>query len=429
MIVLNQIGLIWKKIQSMPKIIDSKITKKKKLLVGWKKEKNSFSYYFKESVVKRAKVKKIEFAGFKERPVGLSLYGTGGGFNKRQSNKIGGDFILNFLLGKYKKREIRLIVYKNGYGSSSFKVLKDVLVVSMLFEHFVELLKDLGDEIKEKKDGLIEKRFAKFFPDQFKVSESEATVNSKLKEINLNNLKDVDHEVISAFVKKYLSLNLHNDEALQKLQEDLMIQGRKKTLDDVIKKFEDHLKDQKFDEKKWQEFLHKEVFFFISNYIESIREANVNFGKLEEGEKKPDFVWIDIYGFLDVFEIKTPYTDILARRIDKSHDNYYFSSDAAKAISQIEKYILFLERNVEGFERYLSRQTTIPFSVLKPKAFLIIGNSKEFEVNLKKKKDFRVLRRSFKNIEFITFDELFDNLKNLASKFEKNNKEANLKKV
>lgn len=164
--------------------------------------------------------------------------------------------------------------------------------------------------------------------------------------------------------------------------------------------------------------MHEEVFFFISNYIESIREVNVNFGKLDEGEKKPDFVWIDIYGFLDVFEIKTPQTDILAKRLDKSHKNYYFSSDASRAIAQIEKYVLFLEKNVENFEKYISKQTKIPFSVLKPKAFLIIGNSVELEKNPEKKKDFRLLRRSLKNIEFITFNELLDNLKNLLSKFE-----------
>jgi hypothetical protein len=43
--------------------------------------------------------------------------------------------------------------------------------------------------------------------------------------------------------------------------------------------------------------------------------------------------------------------------------------------------------------------------------------SKEFESNPEKKKDFRLLRRLFKNTEFITFDELLDNLKNLSNKF------------
>jgi hypothetical protein len=398
------------------------VKKTKNNPIGWKKEKGDFVYYFKESVAKRFNIKKIEFKGFKSQPVGLSLFKTGGGFNRRQSNKIGGDYFLGFLKDKY-KREIKLTIFTSGNGAASFKLQKRTVIINLPFNNFVEILKDLGDEIREKREFVIQKRLANFFPNEFKTTHStEETTSSKLSDISLKDLREVDHEAVAGFIKRYILLNAANDKVLEKLQTDLVIQGRKKTLDQVIKKFEKHSKDKKYDEKKWQKFLHEEVFFFISNYIESIREANVNFGKTEEGEKKPDFVWIDIYGFLDVFEIKTPFTDILAKRIDKSHRNYYFSTDAAKAISQIEKYILFLEKNVEGFERYLSRQTKIPFSVLKPKAFLIIGNSKEFESNPEKKKDFRLLRRLFKNIEFITFDELLDNLKNLASKFEKGSK-------
>lgn len=407
----------------MPKKVPKKKNvKKKKSPIGWKKDHGNYIYYFKGTVAKTYKIKKIDFIGFSQPPVGLTLYKSGGGFNFRQSNKVGGTHFLSFLESKY-KRTIKLTIFRNGHGSKSFKVLKTSIAVSLSFESFVEVLKDLGDEIKEKRNEVIQKRLATFFPTELKDNTTiQESTGSRLGDINLNGLKDADHKSIGDFIKKYISLNSDNDEVLEMLQTDLVLQGKKKGLDQVIKKFEKHLKEKKFDEKKWQKFLHEEVFFFISNYIESIREANVNFGKTEEGEKKPDFVWIDIYGFLDVFEIKTPFTNILAKRIDKSHKNYYFSSDAAKAISQIEKYILFLEKNVEGFEKYLSKQTKIPFSVLKPKAFLIIGNSKELESNPEKKKDFRVLRRSFKNIEFITFDELLDNLKNLASKFEKESK-------
>jgi hypothetical protein len=396
--------------------------KQKKNLLGWKKKKTIFTYYFKDTVAKRFKIKKIEFIGFKTRPVGLSLYSTGGGFNRRQSNKIGGDYFLGFFENKY-KRELKLSIFSNGNGSIQIKVQKRSVLVSISYDNFVEILKDLGDEIKTNREGVVAKRLSIYFPNEFKSDQStNQTADSKLSDINLNSLKDSDHDAIGKFIKKYISINAENDEALEKLQTDLVIQGRKKTLDQVIKKFERHLKDKNFDEKKWQKFLHEEVFFFLSNYIESIREANVNFGKTDQGEKKPDFVWIDIYGFLDVFEIKTPQTDILAKRVDKSHNNYYFSSDASRAIAQIEKYVLFLEKNVENFENYISKKTKIPFSVLKPKAFLIIGTSKEINNNPEKKKDFRLLRRLFKNIEFITFDEMLDNLKNLASKFDKDTK-------
>ena len=393
--------------------------KAKKILLGWKKEKSNFAYYFKDTVAKRFKIKKIDFVGFKIRPVGLSLYATGGGFNRRQSNKIGGDYFLGFFESKY-KRELKLSIFSNGNGSTNFKVQKRNVTVSIFYDNFVEILKDLGDEIKTNREAVVAKRLSAYFPNEFKDTQShDQTADSKLSDINLSNLKDSDHDAVGKFIKKYISLNAENDEVLERLQTDLVIQGRKKTLDQVIKKFEKHLKDENFDEKKWQKFLHEEVFFFLSNYIESIREANVNFGKTDDGEKKPDFVWIDIYGFLDVFEIKTPQTDILAKRVDKSHNNYYFSSDASRAIAQIEKYVLFLEKNVENFEKYISKKTKLPFSVLKPKAFLIIGSSKELNSNQEKKKDFRLLRRLFKNIEFVTFDEMLDNLKNLASKFDK----------
>lgn len=386
-------------------------------LVGWKKRKNGFAYYFMGSVAKRYKLKRIDFINFIERPTGLSLYGSGGGFNKWQSKKIGGDLFLDFLVGRY-NREINLSIDNNNIPAT-VKILKKNISIRISYIDFLDVLRDLGQEIKNRRNLIIQKRLAKYLPKEFKVKRDGETTNSTLTEINLNSLKEADHEAIGEFIKRYISLNADKSSVLEKLQTGLVIQGRKKTLDEVIKRFEDHLKNKKFDEKKWQNFLHSEVFYFISSYIESIREANVNFGKMDEGEKKPDFVWIDIYGFLDVFEIKTPHTDILAKRIDKSHKNYFFSSDAAKAISQIEKYILFLEKNVEKFEKYLTNQTKIPFSVLKPKAFLIIGISKELETNSAKKRDFRLLRRLFKNIEIITFDELLDNLKSLSSKFEK----------
>lgn len=394
-----------------------KLKIKRKPLEGWKKNKKGFSYYFKKRVGSRYNITKITFAGFKKKPVGLSLYESGGGFNMRQVNKIGGNYLLDFFKVKFNKK-LNLTVFASQRRKDVFEVNKTGVSINVAFPHFTELLKNLGNEIKSKRDILIQQRLYNFFPKEFK-NNSEESVSVKLSDVNLNSLEQADHAAITLFIKKYISLNAENDKVIKELQTDLVIQGKKKTLDQVIKKFERLLKNKKLKEKKWQKFLHEEVFFFVSNYVESIRESNVNFGNTEEGEKKPDFVWIDLYGFLDVFEIKTPQTCILAKRIDGSHKNYYFSSDAAKAISQIEKYIFFLEKNVKNFQKYLSRQTKIPFSVLKPKAFLIIGNSKELEKNEDKKKDFRVLRRLFKNIEFITFDELLDNLRNLSSKFEK----------
>jgi hypothetical protein len=402
---------------SMPKKSKNKKVKRRRL--GWKKSGiDGYVYVFMPTVAKKFNIKKIEFIGFKTRPTGLSLLGSGGGFNMRQANKVGGGHFLSYLSDKFKKR-IKLVIFSATQKKPVFKIQKATLKVVISIENFKELLKDLGDDIREKRGEAVENRLRKYYENEFKkIGKTQESTNTKLKNISFKSLDKNDHVAILDFIKKYLAHNAGN-----KISDNLFlklgIEGKKKTLLQVIKKFESHINDKAFDEKKWQKFLHEEVFFFISNYIESIREVNVNLSKADEGEKKPDFVWIDLYGFLDVFEIKTPFTDILAKRIDKSHKNYYFSSEASKAISQVEKYILFLENNVDKYEKELSKQTLLPFTALKPKAFLIIGNSEEFEKNPHKKKDFRVLRRLFKNIEFITFNELLDNLRNLTKKFEK----------
>jgi hypothetical protein len=176
--------------------------KSKKIPLGWKKEKGNFTYYFKEKVSKRFKIKKIDFIGFKTRPVGLSLYNTGGGFNRWQLNKICGDHFLSFFESRY-KRELKLSVFSNGSGSTQFKVQKRSVTVSIFFDNFIEILKDLGDEIQINKEGVIAKRLSMYFPNEFKSIQSvEQTADSKLSDINLNNLKDSDHDAVGKFIKK-----------------------------------------------------------------------------------------------------------------------------------------------------------------------------------------------------------------------------------
>ena len=46
---------------------------------------------------------------------------------------------------------------------------------------------------------------------------------------------------------------------------------------------------------------------------------------------------VDVYGFIDVFEIKRHDTGLLA--FDQSHENYYWKPEVAQALSQIENYI------------------------------------------------------------------------------------------
>ncbi|PKA06494.1 Shedu immune nuclease family protein [Leptospira harrisiae] len=390
-----------------------KSIKKKKY--GWKKTKTGFEYFFTEGRSKQYKAKKITFIGCKTIPNGLSLLSTGGGFNQKQSKKIGGDILLKYLANRFKKK---LNITITADDKLSIKESGSVLSIKLSLTKFLSILRNLGNEIEQSSAYTIESKLYTVFKSNLFSKVWEIDPPEKiLKSIDITDLTDSDHKSIINFYEKYTEAYKENKE-VSALVKKLIIKGKKETLNQVIVDFEKNLNDLSFDEKKWQSFLHNKVFYFIANYVESIRETDVNIGQLKNGEKKPDFVWIDIYGFLDVFEIKTPNTEIIAKRIDTSHKNYYFSSDISKAVSQIEKYVLFLERNVENYRKLIEKKTSITFSILKPKAFLIVGNTQSINSNPSKKEDFRLLRRSLKNVEIITYNELLDNLKSLAKKIE-----------
>lgn len=127
----------------------------------------------------------------------------------------------------------------------------------------------------------------------------------------------------------------------------------------------------------------------------------------------PDFVLTDVYGFIDIFEIKKHDTPLLA--LDEDHDNYYWRSDVSKAIAQIENYTHEVVRNADSFIRAVKRKKGVTIRVMRPRGYIIAGMSKQFK-NDKESEDFRKLGTSLKNINFILYDELLENLKNLRSK-------------
>jgi hypothetical protein len=124
-------------------------------------------------------------------------------------------------------------------------------------------------------------------------------------------------------------------------------------------------------------------------------------------------VVVDVYGFIDVFEIKRHDTALLA--FDSSHDNYYWKPEVAQAISQIENYIDAVIRNAAEYAKAVKRKKSIDIKVIRPRGYIVAGASQQFKTE-KEFEDFRKLSASLKNISFILYDELLERLKNLRSK-------------
>src|SRR5690606_27065647 len=108
-------------------------------------------------------------------------------------------------------------------------------------------------------------------------------------------------------------------------------------LESIITEFEKKL-GQNLVEHKWQEFLREYILLFNTNYSTFIEKASISLAG-----KYPDFMLIDVYNFLDIYEIKKPTTNLLKH--DASRDNYYWDTELSKAISQVENYIDEISKN------------------------------------------------------------------------------------
>jgi len=122
----------------------------------------------------------------------------------------------------------------------------------------------------------------------------------------------------------------------------------------------------------------------------------------------PDFLLVDQFQFVDIFEIKKPDFDVV--KYDKSHDNYYWSTETVKAISQVEKYIFDIEKHSDSLMNNF-REKGIDLQIIRPRGFVLIGKRNDLE-NQKSKKDFRILNSSLKNVQVIFYDDFLDSIKN-----------------
>jgi len=80
------------------------------------------------------------------------------------------------------------------------------------------------------------------------------------------------------------------------------------------------------------------------------------------GGKYPDFMLIDAYGYVDIYEIKKPQTKLL--RYDKGEVTI-LDAEVSRAIIQTEKYISNIERHRFELESKLQRSGSPPGSFVR----------------------------------------------------------------
>lgn len=362
------------------------------------KSKKQIIYYPQFSSLKR-----IYIEGFTSLPHEFSPKGY---------IKHGLKYYLNKMLTD--KNVSKLFISKD--KDNKFKNVNGSYVVTINYNDFRSLTKKVGQinrDRERERSKFVDEFFHNLFPKQYPKVE----ISSKLRASRV--MHNLDENIIEHLDKNDVNKLLDFFESLvstkysSALRKRRLLSSAKIKVDDVaisgiIQEFEQML-SQNHNEAKWANFLKRNLFLIDSKYVNAIPQLNV----VLAGSRKVDFGLIDSQGYLDIFEIKKPSTKLLASKPDRG--NYYWSTEAVKALVQAEKYLFNAERKAPGLTEDIKKEKGLQVEVVKPRAVVIVGKGRQLD-NSKKTNDFRVLRQSLKNIEVVLYDELLQRIKNQKNK-------------
>lgn len=355
-------------------------------------------------------ISSIDLSGFDKLPAGFFSSGrglTGSGY-----------FIAEKIFNKW-KRKFRVIVTASG----SSKISRQGLGVTLQIKHSdLQRLNQTFRKIREQGTTSVREDVTDFLndlsPKHFPLGKKKTSRDYSAGELAillmktdvLDNLDDSDRDALNEFIPDYVSripITLRSDKKLQVVF-DLLDAGQRVYLKKIIEEFERRLKAKTQNENSWQEFLRKYILIFRNTYGEVLEKESVAL----EG-KFPDFILIDPYNYLDIYEIKRPDTRLLD--YDKSRKNYFWHKELAKAISQVENYIHQVQRNSDALINDIRRKKSLDINIVRPRGYIIAGRRGQIN-STTMDNHFRILNESLKNVDIILYDDLLDGLKTFIAR-------------
>jgi len=206
--------------------------------------------------------------------------------------------------------------------------------------------------------------------------------------------------------------------------EDIKILLRRKEALDV---FENHLVNKDWTEPDWQAFFQEQnwIFGYGLDYrimTQFDRELNVSSVGTDNKEKAIVDFLMSFTDFTVTVEVKKPETPIFEKIKGGRSGIWNFHHDFIEAISQVleqktEWHILGQRNNLYNKDgKKLSKRTRDAKAILvigHKSEFLALDNEREKEI---KQDTFELFRRDSRNIEIITYDELFERARFIVNK-------------
>ncbi len=235
---------------------------------------------------------------------------------------------------------------------------------------------------------------------------SDLEILTELKKRNLNKKDFFEFAVNFLSTKEKLKI-----EDLQRLTKTIDF----KKIDNVLKEWEKNKKNNEevqfwqpfFKDNQWiisQVFSSPFTFFDNEFYVGGLCSGS------RKGSKNTDFGYKNKFSQnVAIIEIKTPMTDLVEKKLyDNRAKIYPMSKKLMGSISQILNQKDNLQKD------FLHNNKQKDFEVWNPKAILIIGSEENERLNSDQRACFELFKNSQKDIEIVTFDELFEKIKNLS---------------
>lgn len=235
------------------------------------------------------------------------------------------------------------------------------------------------------------------------ISEDPSITTEKIKDF-VNFIESLPEEKKGSILEAIGNQHLTNEDIN-------VLLGRKKSLEI----FKNELNSGTWDEPKWQSFFEDNSWIFgyglHYQYLKILqKEAHVSNVDLDgKNEVISDFL-MGSTKFTVIVELKRPDTPLFGSKIDRS-ESWKLSNELNSALSQILAQKAEWQIKSEQ-ENHDTDGNPIKQKTFDPKTILIIGNSSQYlgetKENRIKAKTFELYRRNSRNIEILTYDELYE---------------------
>ena len=306
---------------------------------------------------------------------------------------------------------------KMSINRKTFLSYRDISVLGKIDQHTTEDIFIGGNQANIPKKEFY--KLIEFFPNTYELNKYASMRISSIIQDYLATGKDYVDDYESYMNKK--TTKLINIEE-RKIENEIFENEYQKYLY-IKKKLVKMLSEEElFSEKNWQNEIAKILTFVFSKYYTFIDEVTIN---TDEGNKRPDFIFIDTQGNIDAAEIKKPHNiPIISKNTYRK--NYTPSKELTGTIMQMEKYLYHLNRTVKSSEKrikekLLTSEIDMDVKIRNPQGIIILGRSNE--LNEEQLRDYEVIKRQFKHIaDILSYDDLINRLDMLLNHFNVKNK-------